>query len=1440
MKKNYRVGLDVGSTTVKMAVLDNNNKLVFSKYQRHYSDIRKTIFELMDETCDKFYQEECTVMITGSGGLLVSQWLGLDFIQEVIAGSESVQTLIPHTDVAIELGGEDAKITYFKGGLEQRMNGTCAGGTGSFIDQMASLLQTDATGLNEYAKNSRMIYPIAARCGVFAKTDIQPLLNEGAAREDIAASVFQSVVNQTISGLACGKPIKGNIAFLGGPLYFLSELRKRFEITLGLKPEEVIFPENSQLFVAIGAALSSRSCETVLFKELKEKLPDLNTIVVHEVERLKPLFDNQEQLDEFRERHARHSAVIRPLSQYKGDCFLGIDAGSTTTKAVLIDSDGELLYSHYGSNEGSPLNSSIRILNDIYKKIPSGARIVNSTVTGYGEGLIKAALKVDIGEIETIAHYKAADFFLPGVDFILDIGGQDMKCLKIKDGIIDSIMLNEACSSGCGSFIETFAKSLNFTVEDFAVQALLAEKPVDLGSRCTVFMNSRVKQAQKEGAQVGDISAGLSYSVIKNALLKVIKIRDPKEMGEKIIVQGGTFLNDAVLRSFELISEREAVRPDIAGLMGAFGAALIAKERYDGAQSTLLTREKIGEFEFNTELQRCKLCNNNCLLTINQFSDGSRFVSGNRCERGAGLESSTRDVPDLYEYKYKRIVGYKQSAGIEYTRGTVGIPRVLNMYENYPFWFTFFDNLKFRVELSPRSSKKIYELGIETMPSESVCYPAKLVHGHITSLVNKNVNFIFYPCLPYEIIEDEGADNHYNCPIVTSYPEVIKNNMDILNTKGIKFMNPFLPYDNKERMKVRLFEVLGAEFGISRAEIENAVELAYAEDEKVKSDIRRKGEETLKYLRDNNKRGIVLAGRPYHIDPEIHHGIPQIITSHGFAVLTEDSIAHLGKVERPLRVVDQWKYHSRLYSAATVVNEYPELEMIQLNSFGCGLDAVTTDQVQEILNTNENIYTVLKIDEGNNLGAARIRIRSLVAAIEDRDKKELKPHKLHESHKKAVFTEEMRAKHTILAPQMSPIHFDFVEAAFRKCGYKVEVLPEVDSAAVEDGLRYVNNDACYPSIIVVGQIIHALKSGRYDLDNTSVLITQTGGGCRATNYIGFLRKALKESDMSQVPVISLNALGLDNQPGFKISLDLLDSAFKGLVYGDLLMRVLYRVRPYESVPGSANELYKKWSQICVDSIYEGKRGSFKRNIKGIIREFDALELQDIVKPKVGLVGEILVKFHPDANNNVVDVVEKEGAEAVMPDLIDFFLYCAYDANFKYKNLSGSFKKLVVNNLAILGIEYYRRHMKKYLRKSRRFDAPHSIYELADSASQILSIGNQTGEGWFLTAEMIELIKSGAGNIVCMQPFACLPNHVTGKGMIKELRRRYPQSNIVAVDYDPGASEVNQLNRIKLMMSVAFKNLKNPPVQADTYTPEEGRGEAPVKQKVVLQEEKISS
>ena len=1287
------------------------------------------------------------------------------------------------------------------------MNGTCAGGKGSFIDQMASLLRVDTLGLNELAKKYKVIYPIAARCGVFAKTDVLPLLNEGVAKEDIAVSILQAVVIQTISGLACGRPIKGKIAFLGGPLYFLSELRKRFIETLNLKEEDIIFPENSQIYVALGAALSAKEKETTnleniigLLKEYDNKGAILNG-------KLTPLFSNKDEYDIFLDRHKKATVIKKSLSGFKGNCFLGIDAGSTTTKVALIDEEGALLYNYYCSNEGSPLNSTIKILKDLYSKLPNEVNILNSTVTGYGEALLKTALKIDIGEIETVAHYKAAEFFCPGVDFILDIGGQDMKCLKIKDGVIDSILLNEACSSGCGSFLDTFATSMNLGIEEFSNKAILSENPVDLGSRCTVFMNSRVKQAQKEGSSVEDISAGLCYSVIKNALFKVIKMKSPKELGEKIVVQGGTFYNDAVLRSFELLSEREAIRPDIAGLMGAFGAALIAKERYEGGyRSSLIKSKDLEEFKIKTNTIRCGGCSNNCLLTVNKFGNGQKFISGNRCEKGVCHSSNEQILPNLFKYKYNRVFDYESLSEKEAVRGIVGIPRVLNIYENYPFWAVFFKELGFRVVLSDRSSKEIYEKGMETIPSESVCYPGKMVHGHIMNLVEKNVDFIFYPSVMYEMEEQKESNNHFNCPIVISYPEVIKNNIDILREKQIKLLKPFLPFDNKKRLKERLYEEF-EKFNLNKEQVYSSVDKAWNEQEAFKSDIRLKGEETIKYISENNLKGIVLAGRPYHIDPHINHGIPEMINLLGMAVLTEDSVAHLGVVERPLRVVDQWAYHSRLYAAASYVATRKDLELVQLNSFGCGLDAVTTDQVQEILNGNSKIYTTLKIDEGNNLGAARIRLRSLKATMDERDKNGYILKKVDNKYKRIEFTKEMRKNHTILAPQMSPIHFQFIEEAFKLNGYNIVVLPSDDKNSVDEGLKYVNNDACYPAIIVVGQIIKALKSGNYDLNNTSVLITQTGGGCRATNYIGFLRKALKDAGFEGIPVISLNANGIEKNSGFKLTLKLLNSAMMALVYGDLLMNVLYRVRPYETQKGSANKLYNKWVELCINSLKTPTRSVFKNNIKNIVKEFDSLPITNEVKPRVGLVGEILVKFHPTANNNVVELVEAEGAEAVMPGLMEFILYCAFDSNYKYRYLSGSKKSMLLGKVAVRAIEFYTNVYKEALESSNKFIIPKSIAKMAEGASKVVSLGHQTGEGWLLTAEMVELIESGVKNIICMQPFACLPNHVTGKGMIKELKRIYKNTNIVPIDYDPGASEVNQVNRIKLMISTAFENVE---------------------------------
>ena len=1406
MVELFHVGIDIGSTTVKIVILNSNKEIVYSRYERHYADIKKKLQHILHDAYKVLKNAQLTVVITGSGGMSIANTMGVNFTQEVVAATKAIKTYYPQTDVAIELGGEDAKITYFTNGIEQRMNGTCAGGTGSFIDQMATLLKVDAEGLNELAKKYKVVYPIAARCGVFAKTDVQPLLNEGAAKEDIAVSVLQAVVIQTISGLACGRPIRGNVAFLGGPLYFLSELRKRFIETLGLRDDQVIFPENSQLFVAIGAALSSMEEKPISFESLIEKSHKLDNVSIDESDRIEPLFKNEDEFKEFKLRHSKSSIKRRELSGYKGDCYLGIDAGSTTTKVALIDDEGALLYTYYGSNEGSPLRSTVKVLKDLYKKIPSTAKIRCSTVTGYGEGLLKAALNVDIGEIETIAHYKAAEFFCPGVDFILDIGGQDMKCLKIKDGVIESILLNEACSSGCGSFLDTFASSLGMTIDEFALKALTAEKPVDLGSRCTVFMNSKVKQAQKEGASVGDISAGLSYSVIKNALFKVIKIKNPEELGEKIVVQGGTFNNDAVLRAFEILSGREAIRPDIAGIMGAFGAALISRERCEeGKYTKLLSADELNNFEIETKVTRCGLCSNNCLLTVNKFGNGESFISGNRCERGAGKQKDKTNLPNLFKYKYQKLFSYKPLLPDEAKRGTVGIPRVLNLYENFPFWATLFRELGFRVVLSDKSSSKIYEKGIETMPSESVCYPAKMVHGHIMNLIEKGVDFIFYPSITHEQKEQKEADNHYNCPIVASYPEVIKNNVDALREKNILYMNPFLPLDNEKRMAKRLYEELKI-FNISENEIKRSVDKAYKEQRAFKEDMCRAGEEALKFIESNGIKGIVLAGRPYHVDPQINHGIPEMINSLGMAVLTEDSVAHLGKVERPLRVVDQWAYHSRLYAAASFVATREDLELVQLNSFGCGLDAVTTDQVQEILNAHSKVYTLLKIDEISNLGAARIRLRSLKATMLERDKYGFKPKETGKKFRKIPFTKEMRKKHTILAPQMAPIQFELLEEAFVQSGYNLVVLPANDKKAVDIGLKYVNNDACYPAIIVVGQIIEALKSGKYDIDNTSVIITQTGGGCRATNYIGFLRKALKDAGFEKIPVISLNATGIETNPGFKPTYGLIKRAMMALIYGDLLMSVLYRVRPYEVIKGSANKLYEKWVEICKDSLKDARKSVFKTNIRNIVKEFEQLEITDEVKPKVGLVGEILVKYHPTANNNVVELVEAEGAEAVSPSLMGFILYCAYNQDFKYKYLSGSRTANVVSKAIIKFIEFCSKTYTKALTESERFYKPHTIEELAEGASTVMSLGHQTGEGWFLTGEMVELIRSGVNNIICMQPFACLPNHVVGKGMIKELKRLYPNANIVAIDYDPGASEVNQLNRIKLMISAAFENL----------------------------------
>ena len=1672
--KPLRVGLDIGSTTVKAVVLDQSDSLgdtLFSDYRRHHANVRATVAGLLVDIHKKLVDlgrgdEPIRLSITGSGGLALADNLHVPFIQEVIAETEAIDKEYPQADVIIELGGEDAKITYLKPTPEQRMNGSCAGGTGAFIDQMSTLLDTDAAGLNEMAKSYENLYPIASRCGVFAKTDLQPLINDGAAKPDLAASIFTAVATQTIAGLASGRPIHGTVIFLGGPLFFMSELRAAFQRALEGKVDEFIVPTDAHLYVAYGSALQADTdsddqghhFEAYTCDEILKRLDELKNLPSN-TPTMPPLFPTEADREDFNKRHHKEHIHIGTLEGAHGPHFLGIDAGSTTIKATLVNDDREIVWSSYANNEGSPLTAAINIVKKIQSELPEGAWIARSCATGYGEGLITTGLHLDEGVVETMAHYRGAEMVSPGVTAVIDIGGQDMKYLAITDGVIDSIAVNEACSSGCGSFLQTFAMSMGLTIQEFTQKALASTHPVDLGSRCTVFMNSSVKQAQKEGASIEDIAAGLCYSVVRNALYKVIKLRDSGELGDTVVVQGGTFLNDAVLRAFELLTEREVTRPNIAGLMGAFGAALTARMHYediadddnahvgadgrsvdaaaaeesaagdepnaaahageivvDGVRhtvSSILTGEALNEMSMTTERDVCKLCQNHCKLTITTFSDGSRFVTGNRCERGGDAKKKRSDRPNLYDYKYKRCFAYRRLTDKNATRGEIGIPRALNMYENYPFWFTLLTSLGFKVMISGRSSHELFETGIESIASENICYPAKLVHGHIKWLLNKGMKTIFYPCVSYEDNLVPNTDNHYNCPVVANYPLVVGANMPELRDPDVRYMHPYFNLANHELMVDRIVEEF-AWASVSCEEAETAVKAAYAEDKVFKHDVQQEGLKALAYMKEHDCRGIVLAGRPYHIDPEINHGIPETICALGMVVLSEDSICELQPGEKldltdflsegeedprkknangfrhvddrkvtvnrmPLRVTNQWAYHSRLYAAAHFVASYPGLELVQLNSFGCGLDAITTDQVAEILADKADVYTLLKIDEVSNLGAAKIRLRSLKAAVEEREANKARMAKaalatsdesgsaesdaprnaahaaaqaaarkaqeqaesdlataqaalaeaqaavaaaeakvkaadrpvdaadagsdaaapanapkstgfrktgskaptpgrqvlldatmaanpkltkaMRDASKRAAkrdiadvrlaalgdgttndaanaksksghnnatmsryahrekFVKDMKKDYTIVAPQMSPIHFSLVESVIRSGGYKFDILKHASREDVETGLKYVNNDACYPAIMVIGQLIDAILEGKYDPDKVCLAITQTGGMCRATNYFGLIRKALIDAGYPQIPVIAISTQGLEDNPGFKVTPALLHRTVKALILGDLLMKCLYRVRPYEVEKGAANRLYEQWDVIVREALEHhgfsktaAKTPWLKRRYlpypvlaREIVKSFDALPLKDVPrKVRVGVVGEILVKYQPDANNHVVDVIESQDCEAVVPGIMEFMTTRPYitDWNEKYLGTGGN-KTLYA--LMRWSLDRYNAPIKAAIATSHgKFKQDDPMPELVEKAAEVTSIGVQAGEGWLLTAEILELIEQGCPNVICAQPFACLPNHVTGRGMFGKIRRLHPEANIVSIDYDPGASEANQLNRIKLMIAAAKK------------------------------------
>ena len=977
-----RIGIDIGSTTVKVVVLDEQNKLLFRSYERHYSKTRERTCETLRGLRGLLGGQEVQLLITGSAGLGVAKAAGLDFVQEVYATAAAVREFIPNTDAVIELGGEDAKIIFFGNTLEERMNGSCAGGTGAFIDQMATLLNVTVDELDELSLHHEKIYPIASRCGVFAKSDIQPILNQGGRKEDVAASIFQAVVDQTVAGLTQGRELTGTIVFLGGPLHFLAGLRQRFVETLKLDEDHAIFPQDGDCFAAIGAALCTEDNPPKPFEELLDLLEHAAT-VSSPVDTMDPLFTSQAEYEAFSRRHRSMTVPMVDLEDYAGPAYLGIDAGSTTTKMVLIDPEGNILYSYYHSNQGNPVSIVLPQLRRLYALCGDRVTIRGAAVTGYGEDLIKNAFSCDLGLVETVAHLNAARHFNPGVDFIIDIGGQDMKCFKIRGGAVDSILLNEACSSGCGSFIETFAKALGYTISEFSRMGLFAKHPVNLGSRCTVFMNSSVKQAQKDGASVEDISAGLSISVVKNAIYKVIRAASADDLGKHIVVQGGTFLNDAVLRSFELEIGREVTRPTIAGMMGAYGAALAAKEaRLE--RSTLLSAKDLETFTHEAKPATCKLCTNHCSLTINRFDGGRKFISGNRCSRPLGREKA--DVPDLMKFKYEYLRSLQGKGQGDGSRGKIGIPFGLNMYENLPFWYTLFTALNFEVVLSPESTRSLYIKGQQTIPSDTVCYPAKLLHGHIMALLEEGIDTIFYPCMSYNF-DEHLADNHYNCPVVAYYPDLLGVNIPAL--KKIHYIHPNLGLHRPKDFEKKGAQLLLQEFGVPKREAVGAIRKAYAAYEDFRQLVRRKGEEYIAYARANGRKILVVAGRPYHMDPEINHGINDLITSFGFVLVTEDAVfQHMDK--QPRHVLNQWTYHARMYNAARYVCTQRDMAFIQLVSFGCGVDAITTDELRSILEGAGELYTQLKIDDISNLGAVRIRIRSLIAALEARDNQDEK------------------------------------------------------------------------------------------------------------------------------------------------------------------------------------------------------------------------------------------------------------------------------------------------------------------------------------------------------------------------------------------------------------------------------------------------------------------
>ncbi len=1416
-KSNKKIGIDVGSTTIKTIVIDKNENILYKDYRRHKAEVRNTLLKITDELIEQFGDENVTITMTGSASMGICEYLGIPFIQEVVAASDYIKHHYSDVTSLIDIGGEDTKMIFFRKDCppDIRMNGSCAGGTGAFIDQMSALLNVKIDEFNELAGQSTNVYPVASRCGVFAKTDVQNLIARKIPVADIAASIFHAVAVQTINALSRGFDLTPKILLCGGPLTFLSNLRKAFYKLTEMSSEDYILPENSALLPALGAAFANHeSADTMAISDFAGKLRKIIAFTNGEkVNHLPPLFKNEkEYIQKKKERRVVEipNNILKEGKKY----FLGIDSGSTTSKIVLINDDKEIVFKYYSPNKGNPLKTVQYGLDKIRDEIgDKNIEIKYTAVTGYGEDLLQAAYGLDVGMVETIAHFQAAREIDPDVSFILDIGGQDMKAAFIRDGIISNIEINEACSSGCGSFIEQFANSMEYSAQDFGMAACSSKKPCDLGTRCTVFMNSRVKQSLRDGAEVGDISAGLAYSVVKNCLFKVLKIKDMKELGHNIVVQGGTFKNEAVFRAMELLTGSIVSSSDVPELMGAYGAALNALEHYIECNVHTQFRgldNPLTEANLKSKNLVCKACTNHCIVTRFDFDNGKHHYSGNKCEKVFSSKGQ-HQVRGYNFVDFKRKLLFDRHIELPEPRMKLGIPRILGIFANYPFWHTLFTRCDIDVVLSDISTTDIYEKGLGSVMSDNICFPAKLAHGHIANLAEKGVDRIFYPFVTYEenIIRDSA--NSFNCPIVSAYSEVISSAIDPSSRYDIPFDAPSINFHDNKLLYNACHKYLTA-LGVDDNTISRAVEAAKLEINSYKKQLSEKANEIYEIAKLEDRPVVLLAMRPYHIDELVHQKASDIISELGCDVITEDISGYDGKEGiNGAITVSQWSYPNRIFKSANFAaqSDYDKLFFVQLNSFGCGPDGFIIDEMQDILRRAGKTHTLIKIDEITATGSLRLRLRSMVESAKLR-KSSTKT--IKEFENTAPFLKADRDK-TILLPFLSEFYSSSAEVVFGMLGYKFETLPKPDKASSDAGLKYANNEVCYPATIIIGDVIKALQSGKYDLDKIVVSMSQTGGQCRATNYIALLKKAMISAGFKDVPVISL-AIGdavINHQPGFDFKVKkIIKMAISGMLFGDIISKMYYSIAPREVVKGSAALLKDKYLMKAKEIIPNNKINDLIFLLSEAVSDFNKLVCFNEEIPKVGVVGEIYVKYNPYAHYHVVDKLIDAGIEPVVPPMQDFiFQYfvnssVAAENHIEHKNKKSEFIKGKIEWLVNKVVGYFDDVYKEF-----RFYRPsHDIHHEAEGASELISLSNQYGEGWLIAGEIAGFAKSGINSVVSFQPFGCIANHIISKGIESKIKKRYPQMNMLYLDFDSGTSEVNIDNRLHFIIQHAKETIEN--------------------------------